>query len=60
MYTLTSSGRETNTPHKVDLDKPVAIAYWCRYFRTTPERLLGVVMRAGTNPSIVRRLLLEK
>jgi hypothetical protein len=49
-----------NPPHNIDLNLPSALAYWCRQFKTTPERLLDAVRAAGTNPSIVRRLLLKK
>jgi hypothetical protein len=46
-------------PHNVDLNAPSAITYWCRYFKTTPERLGETVRRVGRNPSVVQRALLR-
>ena len=41
-------------PFNVSTREPAAIAYWCRHFNTTPERLLDAVKRVGTNPDIIR------
>jgi len=40
--------------HNVNVQEPSAIAYWCRHFDTTAERLLAAVKKVGTNPAIVR------
>ena len=41
-------------PFNVSTREPEAIAYWCRHFNTTPERLLRAVRRVGSNPDIIR------
>ena len=41
-------------PHNVNVQEPSGIAYWCRHFDTTAERLLAAVKKVGTNPAIVR------
>lgn len=41
-------------PHDVNVKQPSALAYWCRHFDTSVERLLAAVKKVGTNPSIVR------
>lgn len=41
-------------PFNVSTREPAAIAYWCRHFNTTPERLLDAVKRVGSNPDIIR------
>jgi len=43
-----------STPHNVNVNDTSAIAYWCRHFDTTAERLLAAVKKVGTNPAIVR------
>jgi len=41
-------------PHNVNVEDASAVAYWCRHFDTTAERLLAAVKKVGTNPAIVR------
>src|SRR5262249_55251942 len=40
-------------PHNVNVQEPSALAYWCRHFDTSAERLLAAVKKVGTNPAIV-------
>jgi hypothetical protein len=42
------------TPFTISTREPSAIAYWCRHFNVSPERLLAAVRRVGSNPDIVR------
>jgi hypothetical protein len=60
MYTLAGSAHAAGAPHGIDLQRPPAVAYWCRQFKTTPERLFAAVKTVGSNPSVVRKRLLEK
>ena len=41
-------------PFTISTREPSAIAYWCRHFGVSPERLLAAVRRVGSNPDIVR------
>ena len=41
-------------PFNVSTREPASIAYGCRHFHTTPERLLDAVRRVGSNPDIIR------
>ncbi len=43
-----------STPFTISTREPSAIAYWCRHFNVSPERLLAAVRRVGSNPDIVR------
>jgi hypothetical protein len=54
---LTATFRAATRPYapfNVSTREPAAVAYWCRHFDTTPERLLEAVRRVGSNPDIVR------
>ncbi|HEY2396665.1 MAG TPA: DUF3606 domain-containing protein [Rudaea sp.] len=44
----------SSTPFTISTREPSAIAYWCRHFNVSPERLLAAVRRVGSNPDIVR------
>jgi hypothetical protein len=47
-------GARNSTPFTISTREPSAIAYWCRHFNVSPERLLAAVRRVGSNPDIVR------
>ena len=52
--TLSYLPNRYSQPHNVNVHEPSAIAYWCRHFDTSVERLLAAVKKVGTNPAIVR------
>jgi hypothetical protein len=45
-------------PFNVSTREPAAVEYWCRHFDTSPQRLLEAVRRVGSNPDIVRLLII--
>ena len=51
---VTLHAARNSTPFTISTREPSAIAYWCRHFNVSPERLLAAVRRVGSNPDIVR------
>jgi hypothetical protein len=50
----TLQAARNSTPFTISTREPSAIAFWCRHFNVSPERLLAAVRKVGSNPDIVR------
>ena len=53
-FAVAFQAARNSTPFTISTREPSAIAYWCRHFNVSPERLLAAVRRVGSNPDIVR------
>lgn len=51
---LFGSANRYCTPFNVSTREPAAVAYWCRHFNTSPEKLIAAVRKVGSNPDIIR------